>query len=160
MNAGEPIQKTPSPGLVDDESAVAVLQQLEDERGKMFTESDYQEMRAAVLDELAHGARMRPFTIFTFAIIALGLAGLALLGFVAIRESRDYTLLIVSSIALIAVCYFFWNITRSIKNDAFRTLDTRLSELDQLRARRLVTAEEFNKLQAHILMSRQRQNVN
>lgn len=159
MNAGEPIQKTPSPALADDESAVAVLQQLEGERGKMFTESDYQEMRAAVLDELAHGARMRPFTIFTFAIIALGLAGLAVLGFVAIRESGDYTLLIVSSIALIAVSYFFWNISRSIKNDAFRTLDTRLSELEQLRARQLVTADEFNKLQAHILMSRQRQAV-
>lgn len=159
MNVTKPISASQTSNPLEEESAVQVLQQLEDERGKMFTEADYQEMRGAVLDELAHGARMRPFTIFTFAIIALGLAALAVVGVVAIRESGDYTLLIVSCAALVATLYFFWSLARGIQGDAFRTLDARLAELKELRANGLVTEEEFTKVQAHILMSRQRQSV-
>lgn len=159
MNVTKPIPTGQASNALEEESAVQVLQQLEEERGKLFTEADYQEMRSAVLDELAHGARMRPFTIFTFAIIALGLAALAVVGVVAIRESGDYTLLIVSSAALVATLYFFWSLTRGIRGDAFRTLDARLAELKELRATGLVTEDEFTKLQAHILMSRQRQSV-
>ena len=58
------------PITIDEDSAVNVLRQLEEERGKMFNEAEYQEMRRTVLDEIAHGARLRPFTIFTFASLA------------------------------------------------------------------------------------------
>ncbi len=141
---------------LDEDSAVTVLQHLESERGKMFTESDYREMRSAVLDEIAHGARIRPFTLFTFAVILLGLGAMVAVGVVTFKDTRDHTLTIVSSIALIAAAYFFWNVLNGVKNDAYRSIDARLEELKQLQRHRLISDEEFNDIQAHILMARQR----
>lgn len=156
MNPSEQIGQNAAVAQTHDESAVAVLQHLNAERGKMFTESDYREMRGAVLDELAHGARMRGFTVFTFAFIALGLLGLSVVGLAAIRDTGDYTLLIASIAALVALLCFFWNLSRGIQSDACRTLGTRLDEINQLRQQGLVTEDEFTEIQAHILMARQR----
>jgi hypothetical protein len=64
----------------DDDSPVTILRHLEEERGRMFTEDEFQKMRAAVLHELSHGARLRPFTLFTFAVIALGLLAMLVVG--------------------------------------------------------------------------------
>ena len=158
MKPSEAAGQRASPVVADEESAVAVLQYLNAERGKMFTEADHQEMRSAILDELAHGARMRGFTLFTFAFIAVGLAGLLVAGIVAARQTRDFTLPVVSTAALVALLYFFWNLSRGIKSDAFRTLDARLAELVQLREHGLVSEDEFTEIQAHILMARQRQS--
>jgi hypothetical protein len=93
----------------DDDSPVTVLRQLEEERGKMFTEAEYPTMRAAGLHELVPGARLRPFTLFTFAVVAAGLVAMLVIGLaVATRKSvGDYALAIVSGIALVAVGYFF-----------------------------------------------------
>lgn len=122
----------------------------------MFTESDYREMRSAVLDEIAHGARIRPFTGFTFAVILLGLGAMFAVGWVTYNATRDYTLMLVSGISLVAAAYFFRNVVGGVKNDAYRSIDARLEELKQLQQHRLISDDEFDEIQAHILMARQR----
>ena len=124
----------------------------------MLTEAEYQEMRSTVLDELAHGARIRPFTVFTFGIIAAGLAALFIVGLNTALggPSGDYTLAIVSAAALLATGFFFWNLLTGIKRDAYRSLDARLEELKQLRQHRLISPEEFIEIEVHILIARQR----
>jgi hypothetical protein len=143
----------------DDDSPVTVLRQLEEERGKMFTEAEYPTMRAAGLHELVPGARLRPFTLFTFAVVAAGLVAMLVIGLaVATRKSvGDYALAIVSGIALVAGGYFFWCCLRGVRQDVLRTLDARLAELEELRVAMLVSSEEYHRLQAHILIVRQRQ---
>lgn len=122
----------------------------------MFTESDYREMRGAVLDEIAHGARIRPFTLFTFAFILLVLGAMVVVGAITFKDTRDHTLTIISGIALIAAAYFFWNVLSGVKNDAYRSIDARLEELKQLQRHSLISGDKFNDIQAHILMARQR----
>jgi hypothetical protein len=141
----------------DDDSAVSVLRHLEEERGKMFTESEYQEMRSSVLDELAHGARIRPFTLFTFGAVLTGLLALFVIGIVHASGAGagDSMLAIVSGLALVGAAYFFWSCLRGIKLDTLRTLEARLAELEQLHQRRLVSADEYHRIQAHILIARQ-----
>lgn len=142
----------------EDESPVAILRHLEEERGRMFSETEYREMRKAVLEELAHGARFRPFTVFTFAVVGLGLLAMIFIGLAtsAGRTAGDYALAIISTCALIATGYFFWSCLRGIKLDALRSLDTRLAEVEQLREARLITTEEYQNIHAHILIARQR----
>jgi hypothetical protein len=142
----------------DDDSPVTVLRQLEEERGKMFTEAEYRTMRAAVLHELAPGTRLRPFTLFTVAVVAAGLVAMLVIGLaVATRKSvGDYVLAIVSGIALVAVGYF-WCCLRGVRQDVLRPLDARLAELEALWIAKLVSSEEYHRLQAHILIARQRQ---
>lgn len=146
---------------IDDDSAVNVLRQLEEERGKMFNEAEYQEMRQTVLDEIAHGARLRPFTIFTFAVILLGLVGLFVVGLATASGTTmgDYLLALVSGVALLAAGYFFWSTVSGIRLDAQRSLDARLGELEQLREQRLISTEEYDQIQAYILIARQRSQV-
>jgi hypothetical protein len=149
-------QQTIVPAL-DDDSPVILLQHLDEERGKMFTEAEYQEMRQAVLHELAHGARIRPFTLFTFGIIGLGLLGLFIVGLITATGTsvKDLALSFVSGVALIAEGYFIWSCLRGIKQDAFRSLDSRLKEVEQLLALSLISREEYDHIQSHILISRQ-----
>lgn len=158
MSTGDQTNRSPDKIALDEDSAVAVLQHLNAERGTMFTESDYREMRSAVLDELAHGARLRPFTLFTFGIIVLGLIGLIAVGVVTARSHalRDQLLTIVSTLALLVTVGFVWNLIRGLRQEAERSLDTRLEELEQLRQRNLVTSEEYENILAHILIARQR----
>ena len=147
----------PAAERLDDDSAVTILRHLEEERGKLFTEAEFREMRGTVLDELAHGARLRPFTLFTFAIIGLGLMALLVIGVAAASGNRmgDYTLALVSAVALATASYYFWSCLHGIKLDARRSLDTRLAELEQLRENQLVSPDEYHQLQAHILIARQ-----
>jgi hypothetical protein len=149
--------RQPAADKFDDESAVTILRHLEEERGKLFTEAEYREMRGTVLDELAHGARLRPFTLFTFATIGLGLLALLVIGVASASGNRigDYTLALVSAVALATAGYYFWSCLRGIRQDAQRSLDTRLAELEQLREHRLVSPDEYHQLQAHILIARQ-----
>ena len=143
-------------GIADD-SAVEVLRSIAEERGKLFTEAEYQEMRRTVLDEVAHGARCRPFTLVTFGMVALGLAALLVVGLVFSpgQSISDFTLALVSGAALIIVAGFVWRYLRGIQQDAFRSIDERLTELEQLRAVQLVSSDEYETIQAHILISRQ-----
>src|SRR6266850_2963314 len=113
---------------LNDESAVTILRHLEEERGKMFTEAEFREMRGTILDELAHGARIRPFTLFTFGTVGLGLLTLFVIGMAAVSGNRvgDYTLAVVSAVALATAGYYFWSCLRGIKLDAQHSLDARL----------------------------------
>lgn len=148
----QPVAENP-----DDDSAVAVLRHLERERGKLFTEAEYREMRGTVLDELAHGARIRPFTLFTFGVVLMGLFALLVIGVInaSSKAAGDYTLAVVSAVALMAAGYFFWSCLRGIKLDALRSLDARLAELEQLRESHLISPDEYHQIQAHILIARQ-----
>lgn len=159
MNSSGESKPASAPSLHDEDSAVTLLQHLDDERGKLFTEADYREMREAILEELAHGARIRPFTVFTFGIIAVGLAALFIVGLISAlgAHAGDYTLAVVSAAAMLATGFFFWNLLTGIKRDAYRSLDARLAELGQLRQHHLVSPEEFAEIEAHILIARQRQ---
>jgi PHD/YefM family antitoxin component YafN of YafNO toxin-antitoxin module len=149
--------RKPSVTVSDDESPVAILRHLEDERGQMFTEAEYQQMRDTVLEELAHGARLRPFTLLTFAVVGLGLLGMLAIGIVtaAGRTAGDYALAVASAAALAATGYFFWTCLRGIKLDTLRSLGTRLAELEQLRSLNLVSRDEYERIHAHILIARQ-----
>src|SRR5215510_3035605 len=146
-----------SASVLDDDSPVAILRHLEGERGQMFTEAEYQQMRATVLEELAHGARFRPFTLLTFAVVGLGLMAMLVVGIItaAGRTAGDYALAVTSAAALAATGYFFRSCLRGIKLDALRSLDTRLAELEQLRSLNLVSRDEYERIHAHILIARQ-----
>src|SRR5688572_23516842 len=141
-----------SVSLMDD-SAVEILRSIEEERGKMFTETEYREMRQVVLDELAHGARCRPFTLVTFGVILLGLAAMFVIGLITATGTSlsDLALPLVSAAAMLAVGWFVWSYFRGLRYDAFRSLDERLAELEQLRVLNLVSAEEYATIHAHIL---------
>lgn len=146
-----------STGWAED-SPVTILHQLEQERGRLFTEKDYQEMRHAVLEELAYGARLRPFTIFTFAVLEAGLATLLAVGVETSHGHSlgDYALAWLSGLALLRGAGFFWGLCQGIARDRLRTLDERLQELAELRDQHLVTAEEYQQVESHILHQRQR----
>lgn len=123
----------------------------------MFTEAEYREMRGTVLDELARGARIRPFTLFTFGAVMTGLLVVLVIGLVhaSNQASGDWLLAIVSGLALLGAGYFFWSCLRGIDLDTLRSLDARLAELEQLRENRLVSPDEYHQIQAHILIARQ-----
>ena len=159
MNSSGESKPASAHSPLDEDSAVILLHHLNEERGKLFTETDHREMRNAILDELAHGARIRPFTVFTFGLIILGLAALLVIGLVTApgNATEDYTLAIVSGLALLATCLFLWNLFRGIKQDSRRSLDARLVELEQVRRHNLISPDEFTEIQAHILIARQNQ---
>ena len=159
MNSSGESKPASAHSPLDEDSAVILLHHLNEERGKLFTETDHREMRNAILDELAHGARIRPFTVFTFGIIILGLIGLLAVGLVTAKSNAagDQLLTIVSTLALIATFYFVWSLVRGVREEAKRSLDERLAELEELRRHNLITLEEFTEIQAHILIARQRQ---
>ena len=154
----QPFEANPAgQGASTEESAVGVLQHLNDERGKMFNESDYAEIRAAVLDELTHGARLRAFTWFTFGVIMIGLVVMIAVGIVTARSHSlgDHLLTIVSTIALIATVGFVWNLAGGVRAESKRSIETRLAELDELNQRALISPEEFQRIRTGILISRQ-----
>jgi len=90
--------------------------------------------------------------------VALGLLALLVIGLVlSPRQSLgDFTLAFVSGASLLVVAGFIWNYLRSIRLDAFRSIDERLAELEQLRQANLVSLDEYASIHAHILISRQR----
>jgi hypothetical protein len=134
-----------------------VLRHLEQERGGLFTESEYREHRSAVLEELAFGARLRPFTIFTFVVVELGLAVLFLVGMLgpAPQTWGDSLLAWTSGVALLSAAAFFCFLWQGVRNDRLLTLDERLGELETVRGLKLITAEEHAHLKSHILQQRQ-----
>jgi hypothetical protein len=145
-------------GIVEDDTAVTLLHHLESERGRMYTEAEYQEMRQAVIDELTEGARCRPFTLFTFGVVALILLTMMILGLVTAfgNTIADFTLAIVSGLALASAAYFFWTHLHGIRSDALRSVEERLAEIEALRSQRLVSPEEYEIIHSRILIARQK----
>lgn len=144
-------------GNAHEDSAVTVLHHLNEERGRTLSDADYAELRASVLEELSHGAQLRPFTWFTFGIIVLGLVVMIAVGIVTARSHalRDHLLTIVSTIALLVTVGFVWNLVRGVRLESERSLEVRLAELDELNQRMLITPEEYQNIRAHILIARQ-----
>jgi hypothetical protein len=155
MNSG--VRSAPRAALEED-SPVTVLQHLEQERGRLFSEAEYRELRRVVLEELSFGARLRPFTIFTFVVVELGLAGLLAVGLVtsAHHDWGDSALAWMSGAALLSGGGFFWFLWEGIRKDRLRTLEERLGELEELQRHALINAEEYQQLRSHILHQRQR----
>jgi hypothetical protein len=152
---------SPEAGLSGQESAVVVLRELEEERGRLFTEREYQEMRQAVLEELAFGMRLRPFTWLTFATVGLGLLALVVVGVVTSPGHRvaDFALAIISGVALLSGAVFFWSLVNGVEKDRLRSLDERLGELEELRKLILVNDQEYQDLRSYILHLRQHARV-
>jgi hypothetical protein len=144
--------------IVEDDSAVTLLHHLESERGRLYTEAEYQEMRRAIIDELTEGARCRPFTLFTFAMVGLLLLTMLIVGLLTASGNTiaDFALAIVSGLALLSAGYYFWTHLQGIRSDALRSLDERLAELEALRSERLVSPEEYETIHSRILIARQK----
>ena len=139
-----------------DDSAVCLLQQLEGERGRLFSETDYRQMRRSVVDELALGAQRRPLTLFTFAVVGLGLFTLLALGIIThLEDSSDFALMMVSGAAILVGIYLFRSYLRGFRLDALRPLQERLDEVERLRALCLISREEYEYIHSCILISRQ-----
>jgi hypothetical protein len=149
--------RTPDRDPPDNDSAVAVLRALEEERHSLFGEAEYRKYRKCILDELAGGARCRPSTLVTFAVVgALLLAGLILGLYIRFGTvPGDGLLALTSTAALGAWGYLLFAYVRGVRREARRTLDARLAELEELRASQLISREEYEFIQAGILSSRQ-----
>jgi hypothetical protein len=142
----------------DADNPQVLLQSLAAERGRMLTEAEYQQMRQSILDELARGPRYRPFTVFTFGVVSVLLLGATALGVGLWRnDTPGGVVLALAAAACLAVWFFVgWRISQSVRAELRRPLADRLTELDQLRAARLVSEAEFESIRAAILISRQR----
>jgi hypothetical protein len=165
MTMQEPMQpgQRPAPGstpstagLEVDDSPVTVLQELERERGALFTEKEYREMRDAVLEELARGPKPRRSLLVTFGVIGLLLFILTVIGFyiVARQMVHDFTLAVVGLCALGVWGHLLRGYLKALKLHAQRSVRERLVELEELRAHRLLTQEEVDRIYASIHMGR------
>ncbi len=143
-------------GLEVDDSPVAVLQELERERGALFTEKEYREMRDAVIEELARGPKPRRSLLVTFGVIGLLLFILTVIGFyiVARQMVHDYTLAIVGLCSLGVWGHLLRGYLKTLKLHAQRSVRERLAELDELRAHCLLTQAEVDRIYASIHMGR------
>jgi hypothetical protein len=142
-----------APGAPDD-TAAGVLRLIEAQRGHLFSEKEYAQQRRTILVELAEGARLRPFTWFTFTVVELGLAAFLLIGLIAGR-SGDYTLAWISFVALLCAAGVFYQFYLGVCRDRRRSLPERLKELEEVRSLQLITAEEHHEIHAQILSARQ-----
>lgn len=139
------------------DSARGVLESLERDRGtRLLSESDYREMRQAVLVELAHGPRLRTSTLVTFGVVALLLFGLFLLGLAALFESGlgDWLLAAASGGCIAMLVYVARQYISAVRNHSRMSLRERLDELADLRRVNLITLDEYERIHAAILMNR------
>lgn len=153
MNATDHATDAP---LEADDSPVAVLQGLEEDRRTILTEQEYQEMRQAVLDELSRGPRCRPSIVVTFIVVGLTLFILTVIGLALWAHGTvpDLMLPLVAGAALAVWVYLLWGYLKSVRDHAALSIHRRLAELEQLRLRQLITREEYDRIYAAIHMSR------
>jgi hypothetical protein len=142
----------------NDGSAVTVLRELEEERRDSLRDAEYQRMRQAIIEELARGPRCRPFTLVTFAVVILLVCGVLLLGIVTTGQDKwaGLTLALASAGVLMISSILFRSYLHSLAEQARRSLEERLAELEALRGHRLVSPNEYDYIRAAILNSRQR----
>lgn len=156
MNATDHATDTP---LEADDSPVAVLQGLEEDRRTILTEKEYQEMRQAVLEELSRGPRCRPTIVATFIVVGLTLFVLTVIGVALWAHGTvpDLMLPVVAGVALAVWIYLLRGYLKSARDHAALSIDRRLAELEELRVRQLISQEEYDRIYAAIHMSRVRQ---
>jgi len=147
---------TADAALEADDSPVAVLQGLEEDRRTILTEKEYREMRQSVLDELCRGPRCRPSTVATFLVVGLLLFVLLVIGLALWidRQVPDLMLPGVTAAALVAWAYLLRGYVKAVRQNAALSINRRLAELEELRARQLITREEYDRIYAAIHMSR------
>jgi hypothetical protein len=143
--------------LETDDSPAVILRDLERERGRLFSEREYRAIRESILDELARGPRPHLSTLLTFGTVGglLFIFTAAGLWIVLRQLVSDYTLLISGICACGVWVFFFHGYWSSIRQNALRPLSKRLAELQDLRARNLITLEEYERIFASILLARQ-----
>lgn len=157
MNATKFSGPAPPVPQVEDESAVSVLRQLSEDRGPLLSDQEHAELRAAILRELAAGAEIRPFTLFTLAVVVTGVLGLMAVGlYLAIQGTWEGWLLAFASLGVLGiVIYLSWSFREGFRRERLRTIDARLAELEDLLRHKLISDEEFTEIRAGILSSRQ-----
>jgi hypothetical protein len=144
------------PNETKDDSATVVLRSLEQERGTVFTEKEYREIRESVIEELARGPRPRRSLLVTFGVIGLLLLSLTVTGFYIVGRQmvHDYTLAIVGLCALGVWGYLLRGYLKTLKLHAQRSVRERLAELEELRGHRLLSQDEVDRVYAAIHMGR------
>lgn len=145
------------PAIGEPDSARTVLEALAQDRGtRLLPEEDYQEMRTAILQELAEGPRLKGSMLVTFT--AVGLLLLAFLGIgvaMTFRHGPAESLLIVA--ATVSLGFWAWLLRQyivSVHDQARMSIRARLAELEELRVHRLISQEEFETIYAAIHMTR------
>lgn len=139
------------------DSARAILESLAQDRGtRLLPEEDYQEMRSAILQELADGPRLRGSMLVTFA--AVGLLLLAFLGIgvaMALRHGPAEVVLI--GAATVSLGFWGWLLRQylvSVRDQARMSIRARLAELEELRGHQLISQAEYETIFAAIHMTR------
>lgn len=150
-------EKSGTNPLETDDSPAVILRDLARERGHLFSEREYRAMRESILEELARGPRPQLSTLLTFGAVGMLLLVFTAAGlWIVLRELvSDYTLLITGLCASGVWLYFFHGYWSSIRQHSRRPLNERLAELEDLRARNLLTRDEYESIFASILLARQ-----
>ena len=135
-----------------------MLQGLEQERSQLLTEAEYKAAREEILEELAHGPRVRLFTVFTFAALGLLLLGFGVLVLVRwrVEPSAGYGPVLVAIGAAAVWAYVMVGYRRSLSEELSRPLSQRLAQLEELKTRNLVSDDEYRQILTGILNSKQR----
>lgn len=140
-----------------DDSPAVILRELERERGRLFSDAEYREMREMVIEELARGPHPRLSTQVTLAVVGLLLLAFTVVGIwmVARGTVNDYTLAICGLAACGVWGFFVHGFRRAMREHSCRSLDERLAELDTLRVGRLLTDTEYHRISAAVHLARQ-----
>lgn len=146
-----------NPGEVADDSPIVVLRSLEADRGSIFTEAEYREMRETVIEELARGPRPRFSLLITFGVIGLLLLAVTVIGFAIVFQGiiPDCTLGIVGLCALGVWGYLLRSYLRVVREQSSRSLRERLAELEELQVQKLISQAEYDRIYATIHMGRE-----
>ena len=147
----------PSESPDDSDSAREFLESLARDRGtKLLPEQDYQEMRRAILDELARGPHLRTATLFTFGVVGLLLFGLLLVGLAMWTQGgpADWLLTVSSGGCLIICVWFLQRYIVGIREQSRMSVQERLTEVEELRRHQLISQSEYEEIYAAIHSSR------
>jgi hypothetical protein len=160
LNHGSAMNAFPDsirPNETEDDSPTVVLRSLEQERGTIFSNEEYQQMREAIIEELARGPKPRLSLLLTFGFIGLLLLALTVIGFALVWRGMvaDVTLGIVGVCALGVWAYLLRGYLAAVRKQSSRSLGERLAELEELRVQRLISQIEYEHILAAIHMGRQ-----
>jgi len=147
----------PAPTRPDPESNKELLRALERDREQVLTEQEYRQMRGWILGELERGPQLQRSHLATFFVVGGVCLGLGLLGLIGFWRKivPDLTLPLASGGALLLWGYLLRSYWKDVRDRSGRSVRQRLLELQELRAEKLLTQEEFDRLYAAIMMARQ-----
>ena len=141
----------------DSDSAKEFLESLERERGtRLLSETDYQELREWILQELERGPHLRLSTLLTFGVVGLILFGFLLVGLAMWmnHSTFDWLLAVSSASCLLLWGYLLRRYITGVREQSRMSLQERLAELEELRHSNLISQVEFEQIYAALHMSR------